>query len=67
MKKQTLLKSTLCLLMALVCNVAMQAKVEHLLPKVHTLKETNGTPFALQRAVTITDETNSAALRKVMF
>ena len=65
MKKQTLLKSTLCLLMALVCNVAMQAKVEHLLPKVHTLNETNGTPFALRRAVTITDETNSAALRKV--
>ena len=65
MKKQTLLKSTLCLFMALVCNVAMQAKVEHLLPKVHTLNETNGTPFALQRPVTITDVNNTAALKKV--
>ena len=45
--------------------VTMQAKVQHLLPKVHALKETNATPFALQRTVTITDETNSAALRKV--
>ena len=45
--------------------VTMQAKVQHLLPKVHALKETNATPFALQRTVTITDETNSAALKKV--
>ena len=66
MKRQSNLKSLLCFLTAMLClPMAMQAKVEHLLPKVHTLKETNGTPFALQRAVTITDETNSAALRKV--
>jgi len=45
--------------------LAMQAKVEHLLPKAHTLTETKGTPFALQRAVTITDANNTAALKKV--
>ena len=65
MKRQNILKSTLCLLMAMLCNVAVQAKVEHLLPKVHSLTETKGTPFALKRTVTITDETNSAALKKV--
>ena len=26
---------------------ALQAKVNHLLPKVHSLTETKGTPFAL--------------------
>ena len=66
MKRQTILKSALCFFMALVClPMAMQAKVEHLLPKVHSLIETKETPFALQRAVNITDETNSVALRKV--
>ena len=45
--------------------LALQAKVEHLLPKVHVLKETKGTPFALKRTVTITDATNSAALKRV--
>ena len=45
--------------------LALQAKVEHLLPKVHSLTETKGTPFALKRVVTIKDETNSAALQKV--
>ena len=64
MKTQTILKSILCLFVMALC-LPLQAKVEHLLPKVHALNETNGTPFALQRAVTITDETNSAALRKV--
>ena len=44
---------------------ALQAKVNHLLPKVHSLTETKGTPFALKRTVTIADETNSAALKKV--
>ena len=66
MKKQFILKSVLCLLTAMLClPMAMQAKVEHLLPKVHSLNETEGTPFALKRTVTITDETNSAALKKV--
>ena len=66
MKKNVFQKSMLCLFTALLCiPMTMQAKVEHLLPKVHSLKETKGTPFALQRAVTITDETNSAALKKV--
>ena len=45
--------------------LTMLAKVEHLLPKVHSLTETKGTPFALQRTVTITDANNTAALRKV--
>ena len=44
---------------------AMQAKVEHLLPKVHSLTETKGTPFALHRAVTITDANNTVALKGV--
>jgi hypothetical protein len=65
MRKNYFLKSALCLFMAMLCNVAVQAKVEHLLPKVHSLNETEGTPFALKRTVTITDETNSAALKKV--
>ena len=45
--------------------LTMLAKVEHLLPKVHTLNVANGLPFALQRTVTITDENNTAALKKV--
>ena len=66
MKRKLILKSALCLLTALVCSpLSMQAKVEHLLPKVHSLTETKGTPFALKRTVTIADDTNSAALKKV--
>ncbi len=66
MKQQSILKSLLCLLAVVLClPMAMQAKVEHLLPKVHSLSETKGTPFALQRAVTITDANNTAALKKV--
>ena len=69
MKKQSILKNVLCLLVAMVCMpLAMQAKVEHLLPKVHSLKETNGTPFALQRAVTIAyDGFEECALLENMF
>ena len=66
MKKNVFQKSMLCLFTALLCiPMTMQAKVEHLLPKVHSLTETKGTPFALQRAVTITDANNTAALKKV--
>ena len=66
MKKNVFQKSMLCLFTALLCiPMTMQAKVEHLLPKVHSLTETKGTPFALKRTVTITDKTNSAALKKV--
>ena len=66
MKKNVFQKSMLCLFTALLCiPMTMQAKVEHLLPKVHSLNETKGTPFALKRTVTITDKTNSAALKKV--
>ena len=52
-------------MMMMCLPLALQAKVEHLLPKVHVLNETKGTPFALQRTVTITDATNSAALKRV--
>ena len=66
MKKHLFKKSTLCLLVGLLClPSAMQAKVEHLLPKVHSLTETKGTPFALHRAVTITDDNNTVALKEV--
>ena len=69
MKKQTILKNALCLFVAMVCMpLTMQAKVEHLLPKVHTLSETNGTPFALQRAVSIVyDGFEECALLENMF
>ena len=62
MKKQlfpALVAMMLCLPMA------MQADVTHLLPKVHSLNVTNQPSFELQRAVTITDENNTAALKKV--
>ena len=66
MKKQFILKSMLCLLVAMLClPMAMQADVTHLLPKVHSLDVTNQPSFELQRAVTITDENNTAALKKV--
>lgn len=62
MKK--LLASTIATLM-LCLPLSIQAKVGHLLPKVHSLTETKGTPFALHRAVTITDANNTVALEKV--
>lgn len=48
-----ILSATLVLLMAVLPSL-VQAKVTHLLPKPHEVKETNGTPFALKRDVTIT-------------
>ena len=45
--------------------LSVKAKVDHLLPKVHSLTETKGTPFALHRAVTITDANNTVALKEV--
>ena len=43
MKRQTILKSALCLFMALVClPMTMQAKVEHLLPKPQQVKAGGG-------------------------
>ena len=62
MKK--LLASTFAALM-LCLPLSIQAKVGHLLPKVHSLTETKGTPFALHRAVTITDANNTVALKEV--
>ena len=62
MKK--LLASTFAALM-LCLPLSIQAKVGHLLPKVHSLTETKGTPFALHRAVTITDDNNTVALKEV--
>lgn len=66
MKQQTIQKSLFCLLAVMLClPMAMQADVTHLLPKVHSLNVTNQPSFELQRAVTITDENNTAALKKV--
>ncbi len=62
MKK--ILSATLVALMALLPSM-LQAKVTHLLPKPHSITETKGTPFALGRAVTITDETNCELLREI--
>ena len=45
--------------------LGLQADVTHLLPKVHSLNVTNQLSFDLQRAVTITDVNNTAALKKV--
>ena len=45
--------------------LSVKAKVDHLLPKVHSLTETKGTPFALHRAVTIADANNTVALKEV--
>ncbi len=45
--------------------LSVKAKVDHLLPKVHSLTETKGTPFALHRAVTIIDANNTVALKEV--
>ena len=57
---------TLTIVAMMMClPLTLQAKVNHLLPKVHSLKETKGTPFALQRAVSLTDATESTALKKV--
>ncbi|MBR5234922.1 MAG: hypothetical protein IKV24_01840, partial [Bacteroidaceae bacterium] len=50
---------------ALCSPLCLQAKVEHLLPKVHSLIETDGAPFTLHRAVSISDMTESKALAKV--
>ena len=51
--------------LALCTPLSTLAKVEHLLPKVHSLTETNGAPFALHRAISISDVTASTALKKV--
>ena len=50
---------------ALCSPLCLQAKVEHLLPKVHSLIETDGAPFTLHRAVSISDMTECKALAKV--
>ena len=60
MKRQTILKSALCFFMALVClPMAMQAKVEHLLPKPQQVTLAKGT-FALSGYVTITYSNGAA-------
>ena len=61
MKK--ILSATLIALMALLPSM-MQAKVTHLLPKPHSVIESDGAAFALGRTVTITDETGCIALKK---
>lgn len=49
----------------LLTAVPAAAKVGDLLPKPQNVALTQGTPFALQRAVGIADETNCAYLKKV--
>ena len=57
---------TLTIIAMMMClPLTLQAKVNHLLPKVHSLKETKETPFTLHRTVSITDATGSTALKKV--
>ena len=55
MKRKTILKSTLCLFVAMVCMpMVMQAKVEHLLPLPQEVTVTEGAAaFALSGNVTI--------------
>ncbi len=57
------LSATLIALMALLPSMT-QAKVTHLLPKPHSVVESDGAAFALGRKVTITDETGCVALQK---
>ena len=57
-----ILTAILIALMALLPTM-VQAKVTHLLPKPHSVVENGGTPFALGRKVTITDETGCVALQ----
>ena len=70
MKRQTILKSALCLFMALVClPMTMQAKVEHLLPKPQQVKAGGGNSFQLTGNVTITysNEAQYCALLEEFF
>ena len=54
MKKHILLKSVLCLILGLVCMpMAMQAKVEHLLPLPQKMTTTQDAPFVLGGNVSI--------------
>ena len=55
--------SAISIALLAILPLAVQAKVTHLLPKPHEVRETQGTPFALGRTVAITDATNCVALR----
>ena len=55
--------SAISIALLAILPLAVQAKVTHLLPKPHEIRETQSTPFALGRTVTITDATNCVALR----
>ncbi len=57
------LLATLVALIVLLPSM-VQAKVTHLLPKPHSVVESDGAAFALGRKVTITDETGCIALQK---
>lgn len=57
------LSATLIALIVLLPSM-VQAKVTHLLPKPHSVVESDGAAFALGRKVTITDETGCVALKK---
>ena len=64
MKRRTLTATLVAFLVAML-PLTLQAKVTHLLPKPHKVNETKSTPFALNRAITINDATNSALLRSL--
>ena len=54
------------LALGLLCASPAAAKIGDLLPKPHTLTATGQTPFALQRAVRLTDPTGCTYLRNVL-
>ena len=58
------LTATLVALMMALLPETVEAKVTHLLPKPHVVNETKGTPFALNRPVTIVDATGCELLRE---
>ncbi len=58
--------TTMLLLVMLVLTPGLHAKVIHLLPKAQSVTLSNGTPFALQRAVKVVDPTNCIYLTRFL-
>lgn len=52
-------------LLTMMCVLHVQAKVEHLLPKVHKYAATGGEGFALNRSIALIDTTNCEVLREL--
>ena len=53
-------------MLTLMCIPYAQAKVEHLLPRVHRYTATGGEGFALRRAITLTDSTDCEVLKELV-